>query len=206
MSGAVAVLIAVVSGLAGILVRNAFERSNDLRTRQLQAADDFLAAAIPALDDIDRSSPSILTRFEGVSLTTAGAKPPDVALADLDVAARALDLLLARIDLLFGSRSDPAITARAMTLAVKRVTGMLHYVMLMPDRLVTDDFRGHLESVRTEVFEQQRVARSAYERFGPAARRVVVPAWKWWQRPALPELAEPQPPAAADESQESAPE
>ena len=132
MSGAVAVLIAVVSGLVGVLVRNAYERGADLRTRQLQAADDFLATAIPTLDDVDRSTPGILARFEEFALRTHGAKPPDVALGDLDVAARALELHLARIDLLFGSRSDAATTARALTLAIKRVTGMLGYCELLP--------------------------------------------------------------------------
>jgi hypothetical protein len=193
VSGASAVLIAVFSGLVGVLLRNAHERSADLRTRQLQAADDFLAAMIPALDDIDRSSPSLFMRFDEVQLTMHGAKAEDVALADLDASVKTLTPLLARIDLLFGVKSASAISAHAAVNELSSGTNLMHYYCTLPLRVPDEQFRAHLKGVYERFLESQRKAHLAYERFGPAARRVVVPWWKWWQRSTLPPLESPAP-------------
>lgn len=99
MSAWVGVLIGVGGTLFGLFLRSALERGTELRTRQLEAADELLAAVIPVLDDLGRSGPEILGRLEPVSVKIVGAKPPDEALRDIDAAARALVLHQARIGL-----------------------------------------------------------------------------------------------------------
>src|SRR5207249_2925961 len=101
-----AILIGLGSGLLGVLVRIAYERGAEMRSRQIQAADDFLSAAVPFFLDIRDIQLPVLFAREGIITPPgprAASKSADEAIRDLQLAADELELRLARVQLLFGA-------------------------------------------------------------------------------------------------------
>jgi hypothetical protein len=101
----ITVIVAIVSGLAGTMLRISFDRGAEIRTRMLNAADEFSIATITALQE-----------FRG--------EPPDAT--KVNHAVNATFEKLARVHLLFGdlTRTGLAATATADDLrAMERKLG-----------------------------------------------------------------------------------
>lgn len=168
-----AILIALTGGLIGVLARISHDRGAELRGRMLAAADEFLAASIPALIDLDEVVPPILSG--GTIGSPVGAKPLDIALRDLHAAAKELELRLARVQLLFGSHSSAGESARTVASGIRDTANMLEFVRTMGME------EWPPKSVHAAFKERQRETHDAHARFGPEARRALLPWWSRWR-------------------------
>jgi hypothetical protein len=180
-----AILIGLTGGLVGVLARISNDRGAELRGRMLEAADEFIATAIPALIDLNEVAPTILSRDSGgAGITVWGAKPPEQSLPDIRAAVKALELELARVHLLFGAESPTGMAAREVTSALRDANNVLTFIdQLAP--VLPDEEKELLRGAHTSFNEYQRAMHRSFDRFGPAARRALIPWWRPWERPAL---------------------
>lgn len=170
-----AVLIALGGGIFGVLVRIAHDRGAELRSRMLEAADEFLATSTSALLDLGYVSPTILSGGAFRTIRTGGGKSPDQTMRDLHDAAEQLQLRLARVLLLFGQESAAAESARAVAGGVRDATNALEYFAVVG----AVDQTGHAKSVHADYNDRYRKTHDAHNRFGHEARRALLP---WWIR------------------------
>ena len=124
----VAVAIGLGSGLAGTLVRIAYERTADLRTRMIDAADEFstgTSRAIAAIDDFHRALDRVpVNELSKIDLAFPQQfegelpEPLDAAWLVLRDATDAVAERLARVHLLFGTPQTSPAGSVADTLVV----------------------------------------------------------------------------------------
>lgn len=171
-----AVLIALGGGIFGVLVRIAHDRGAELRSRMLDAADEFLAVSTPALLDLGYVSPTILSGGAFQTIRSGGGKSPDDAMGDLHEAAEHLQLRLARVLLLFGEDSPAAESARAVAGGLRDATNSLEYFKVSSAEGGDEEVADHVRAMYKEWYGK---AHEAHERFGPEARRALLP---WWSR------------------------
>lgn len=88
----ITVIVAIVSGLAGTMLRISFDRGAEIRTRMLNAADEFSIATITALQEMHGESPAATNVNRAVNATFEK---------------------LARVHLLFGDQTGTGLAATA---------------------------------------------------------------------------------------------
>jgi hypothetical protein len=124
----------VFGGVVAAIVSGIYQRSSELRSRMIEAADSFLAVSVPALVDLGQSAgPLLVAAIGGPTFTPPmGAKPADQALRDLQAASRELELCLARVELLFGASSPAADAAREVTNGIRNAANIIEFAKGFP--------------------------------------------------------------------------
>jgi hypothetical protein len=109
----VAGLVIVFGGVVAAIVAGAYSRGTDMRTRRLEAADSYLAALVPAIIDLgDVGGSTLLAARAGLHMEVVGGKSLEQAQADVRLSIRQLELILSRIEILFGPESRASNSAR----------------------------------------------------------------------------------------------
>jgi hypothetical protein len=167
--GVESLLVIVFGGVVAAIVAGAYSRGTDMRTRRLEAADSYLAALVPAIIDLGEiGAPILVAATAGLGLEIVGSKTLEQAQADVRLAVRQLELLVARIELLFCPESGPANSAREGLNGVRNALNTLtlaqnlerdHLEQLDVTARYNDEFRRATEAhlsfasvVRSEVF------------------------------------------------------
>jgi hypothetical protein len=110
-----ALVLALAAGLVGTFARIAYERTAELRTRMIQAADDFTIAVFRTITMLRDAEPKIRALDGEVVIDDAGDFVPDVQNA-IDAARPQVDELyerVARVQLLFGASLESTTTRQA---------------------------------------------------------------------------------------------
>jgi len=164
-----AVLVILFSGVVAAIVAGAYSRSTDMRTRRLEAADSYLAALVPAIIDLGEvGAPTLLAATAGLGMEVVGGKTMEQAQVDVRIAVRELELLVSRIEILFGPESRATDSAREglngirnalNTLTLAQSVERSHLEQLDLNARYNDEFRRAMEAhvsfaaiVRHDVF------------------------------------------------------
>jgi hypothetical protein len=164
----VVALVGLGSGLAGTLLRLSHDRATELRSRMLEAADDFVDAYTTARDATTAASGNVRTlkAFGGEDvpdqLREQWQNERDTAITAARAASDALGRRRARIRLLFGVDS---LAARSAFSAYASLTMVTYSLDLAQD----DD-----EPTRASEQEQLRQADRAIDDFGGRAREAIL--------------------------------
>ena len=164
-----ALLAGLGGGVLGTLIAQGHERGKEMRTRMLQAADDYLSAAIRT----EQAATDLNGLLIAAEQAVEDAPPPDEVdplLARMQASRDELSAMVPRLILLFGTHSETRIEAVSLNFGWKEVAENLkkrrqRYAWLDWDKFSRD----------------WDMAADAIVRFGEAARRDVrfgaAPRW-----------------------------
>ena len=127
-----AVVTILLGGVVAATVQGWYQRGAERRQRMIDAADDFLASAQSQYTDLMQVQIAVFTAGFGKA---GGAKPQDVAMDDLNRGKREQEVMVARIQLLFGTRSRTTETARTIFSSTASGLGMVQMAIWHNERV-----------------------------------------------------------------------
>jgi hypothetical protein len=162
-----ALLLALAAGLVGTFARIAYERTAELRTRMIQAADDFTVALYRATMLAGEADTTIRMHRGPVRGSTANEFHPDIQEVIDGVKAQTDDTLerLTRVQLLFGIPGESATTAEGHA-NITALRNCANAIAHWPDSVTQDPAR------RTYDENYGRLI-GGVDRFTAAARREI---------------------------------
>jgi hypothetical protein len=168
-AAAVAIIVGIVSGLAGTLLRVSHDRGAELRSRMLDAADGFSTRVVEALQAARHSTNAILAQDEEQLTDNELNWAPEAeeAFATFDRPVDDVQARLARVHLLFGQHTPAGEAATEILKQLRSIEREIH----------DPPYSVHEKVVYSRYRKHYGIAVTAHDTFGAEALRQLRDTW-----------------------------